>query len=189
MKATDEFPGMKLTAVLAEWMRQEGWDDDIEVDAEDNSSRVVTSMGILDQRYQLFFEVNEAGERFHVYLYTPFRIPTWREPEFALLANRINARLGLGRIIVEFGEARPVQFMHAIDVEGGQLAPQQIGTMLGAATGTFRQYAELLSGIAFTRQSADVLWAQFIEEQEMKEEIEAEAAKLDIPEEDVPPAL
>lgn len=168
MKATDDFTDMPLTSVLAKWMCAESWEDEIELSDERDFARVIAQIDVNNQGYRVFLEARETAERFYVFLYAPFSIPASREPDACIIINRVNQRLGLGRLVwLEDGR---IQFRDAIDVEGSQLTAEQIGTMLGASCGTYRQYADLLCAVAFTKQPAEALWKQFIEEEEARKQ-------------------
>jgi len=167
---------MPLTAALKEWMDSEGWDDEIEVAEDRGFSRVATSFSINDQPHKTFLEVNEKIERFSVYIYSPVNVPPARMPEMVRILNRINMRIGLGRLgCHDDDDSNPVQFLARIDVEGGSLSPTQIETMVNAAVGTFNPYGQLLAAVALTKQSGDALWKSYLEDEAAAEAARAKA--------------
>ena len=133
MDGTTNYEDMQITKVVAQYMNDEEWTDEIEVSDDRSASTVATQLGIEDQGYRLFLEANEVGEVFTVYMYSPFKVPANRIDATAKILNRINrTRLRLGRLaVLDNGEASPIQFACSIDVEGGALAPGQIGTIIG----------------------------------------------------------
>lgn len=170
------YDDMPLTKVLKQWMDLEEWADEIEVNEFRNSSRVSTDFAINGQVYKAFIEVFELDERLSVYLYSPFLVPPPRAQEMARVVNRINMRLGLGRLGFDDDEdSNRIQFLATIDVEGGSLAVKQIGSMVGAAVGTFNPYGELLAAVALTKQSGDALWTSFLEEEAAAEAAQAKS--------------
>lgn len=173
---------MPLTKAVKAWMDSEGWDDDIQVGEDRSTSRVATSFEINDQPYRMFLEANEKDERFSVYLYSPFHVPPARMPEMSRLLNRINTRLGLGRLAChDDDESNPVQFLAVCDVEGGSLSAGQVGTMIAAAVATFRPYGELLAAAVFTKQQVDALWEEYLEDREKKEAEKVKQKKASVP--------
>jgi hypothetical protein len=88
----------------------------------------------------------------------------------AVIVNRINDAVGLGRLsVADRGEAAEVRYIGKIDVEGGTLAPKQVGTLVNASVSVMGRYAELLASVALTKQPIDQLWAAFLEEAAKKE--------------------
>ena len=167
MDGTTNYEDMQITKVVAQYMNDEEWTDEIEVSDDRSASTVATQLGIEDQGYRLFLEANEVGEVFTVYMYSPFKVPANRIDATAKILNRINwTRLRLGRLaVLDNGEASPIQFACSIDVEGGALAPGQIGTIIGVCFSLGR-FHQLLSAVALTKMSEDKLWEEFIEEEE-----------------------
>ena len=167
MDGTTNYEDMQITKVVAQYMDDEEWTDGIEVSDDRSASTVATQLGIEDQGYLLFLEANEVGEVFTVYMYSPFKVPANRIDATAKILNRINrTRLRLGRLaVLDNGEASPIQFACSIDVEGGALAPGQIGTIIGVCFSLGR-FHQLLSAVALTKMSEDKLWEEFVEEEE-----------------------
>ena len=167
MDGTTDYEDMQITKVVAQYMNDEEWTDGIEVSDDRSASTVATQLGIEDQGYRLFLEANEVGEVFTVYMYSPFKVPAIRIDATAKILNRINrTRLRLGGLaVLDNGEASPIQFACSIDVEGGALAPGQIGTIIGVCFSLGR-FHQLLSAVALTKMSEDKLWEEFVEEEE-----------------------
>ena len=167
MDGTTNYEDMQITKVVAQYMNDEEWTDEIEVSDDRSASTVATQLGIEDQGYRLFLEANEVGEVFTVYMYSPFKVPANRIDAAAKILNRINrTRLRLGRLaVLDNGDASPILFACSIDVEGGALAPGQIGTIIGVCFSLGR-FHQLLSAVALTKMSEDKLWEEFVEEEE-----------------------
>lgn len=185
MGKDSNFDDLPITKVVAAWLVSENWEDEIDVADDRKAARVSTQFGINNQSHRLFFEIDEASETFSVFFYSAVNIPPARMPDTVRVLNRINMRLRLGRLGCHDDEdANPVQFLARIDVEGGALVPDQVRNMLGAGIATMKQYSQLLAAAALTRQSADRLWAEFLEE-----EAAEEAANKKIEEESGPSEL
>ena len=167
MNGVKDYEDMRITKTVAEYMSHEEWNDTIRVSDDRSASTVETILGIEGQGYRLFLESNEAGEVFTVYMYSPFTVPANRIDATVKLLNRINrTRLRLGKLtVLDNGESSPIQFTYSIDVEGGSLSPNQIGTVVGICFSLSR-FHQLLSAVALTKQSADKLWEDFVQEEE-----------------------
>ena len=179
MSEQKKYDQMPLTQVLKGWMTSEGWNDDIQAGGDQCSSRVVTRVAVNDQPHKMYLEVDEENSRFSVYLYSPVNVPPARMPEMVRILNRINMGLVLGRLgCSDDQDANPVQFMVAIDVEGGTLSLTQVTTLVSAAVGTYDIYGSLIAATALTKQSVDALWAGFIEEKKSLETIASSTQEI-----------
>ena len=180
MANTENYDDMPLTKVVVQFMNSEGWEDEVTVSEDRTASSVETKISIEDQGYRLFLESNESGEVFSVLMYTPFSVPANRTDAIVRILNRINrTHLRLGRLaILDRGEAGPIQFAHSIDVEGGSLAPQQIGTVVSLCFSLAR-FHQLLSAVALTKVSEDKLWEEFLEEEKRLSEREEDDDESD----------
>jgi tetratricopeptide (TPR) repeat protein len=150
---------MPLTSVLKEFLNEQDWQDEIDVNEEHTHAQLRTSFEIDGQSYAAFIEVNESVETVAVYLYTPINVAPARRGEIALLLNEINCQLGLGRFATAHDdEPRPVQWCGAIDVEGSTLSSAQIVVLVSAGINACQNYASAISAVALTEVSAqDVL--------------------------------
>lgn len=172
---------MKLASVLKKWMDQEEWKGEIEIDDEGNGARVDTTVGINNQGHRLFLQTDETGEVFTVTLLSPFSVPPARMEDMSRILNRLNVQLRFGKLsCLDDGDSNPVIFQHAIDVEGSELVPKQIGNMVGPAMKTFVSREELLAAVALTKQPIDTLWANFLEEQEKREKAQEESGPSEL---------
>lgn len=157
---------MPLTSAIQQWMSREGWEDSIDINDERTTSVVNTSMTIDDQDYEIFIEAFETDERVFIYLYTPYKVQIQRMAVMARVMNKVNSRLGFGRIACQDdSEARRIQFKISLDVEGSSLSPVQIHTMLSMGVATFRTYGSLLVGAAMTKRSLEEIWFDFLSDQ------------------------
>ena len=172
---------MKLTSVLKEWIDQEEWKGEIQIDDEGNGALFETRVGINNQGHRLILQVDENDEVFTVTLFSPFNVPPARMADMARILNRLNVGLKFGKFCCyDDAESNPVSFEHAIDVEGSELVPQQIGNMVGPVMGAFARSEELLAAVALTKQPIDALWANFLEEGERGEETQEESGPSEL---------
>lgn len=175
------FDDMPLTKVLQEWLNDEGWQDHIETDDSRVRAEISTNFSVNDQPHRLFFNVDEEREWLSVYMYSPMNVPHARMGEVTRILNRVNTRLGLGRLACyDDEESNPLQFLVRIDVEGSALTTRQITSMISAAIGTFRGYGQLLIAAALTKQSVDSLWNEFLEEESADQKVREEAGPSEL---------
>jgi hypothetical protein len=165
MSSDADFSSMKLTSVLKEFMDSKGWEDEIKID-DDGDTSVASTFNINDQGHRFFFEIFEAGEVFKLYMYSPFSVPALRKAEMAIILNFVNMRVRIGRFATPTEDkSSPVQFFAVADVEGGQLGATMINTMINACTEYFEVYGPLMATVALTKISAKQAIADFIEEE------------------------
>lgn len=184
MTEHETFDDMPLTKVLKEWTVSVESEDEIEVNDDRKRSRLATVVGIGDQPHRMILEVDENYEWISVSMYSPVNVPPARMADMSRILNRINMRLGIGRLgCHDDKDSNPVQYLALIDVEGGTLAAQQIASMVGAGFATFGPYGQLIAATALTRQPADALWANFIEEEGAEEAAKEKAEEDSCPSE------
>ena len=58
MAAKNDVSDMKLTSVLQQWMDQEEWKNEIQINDQGNGAVAVVNVGINDQTYRLFLETD-----------------------------------------------------------------------------------------------------------------------------------
>ncbi|WP_288039235.1 YbjN domain-containing protein [Acidiphilium sp.] len=166
----DKFVDMPITRVVAAWMVEEKWEDEINISDDRKAATISTRFKINDQPHNLYFEIDEESKYFSIFLYSPMSVPPARMTEMARILNRINMRLALGRLAChDDSDSNAVQFLARIDVEGTMLVTRQIHSMLGAALNTMRRYGELLAATALTKQSAETLWASLLEDEALQQ--------------------
>lgn len=169
MRDLNEFSDMPATRVVAEFLNEQSWDDEIEIKEGRVGSTVATPVGIEDQPYKLYIEANEKGEVLEVYLYSPYLVPVARLPAMSRILNRINSsKLRLGRLaVLDDGDPNPVQFKAAIDFEGGAVTKSQVSTMVQVCF-LMSRFHHLLSAVALTKASEDDLWNDFLEDEKSR---------------------
>ncbi len=167
MNDSTNYNDMRITTRLQEWLRNEEWEDDIEVDEGRKNSRVSTNITVNGQAHSLYLEVDEELDIFNLYMYGIASVPSSRTSETTIILNRINSRLILGRLTCAGDdETNPIQYKSAIDVEESDLSPKQVTNMLDCATHAFDEYGFILSQVALTKQSGDEIWSAFLAEED-----------------------
>ena len=171
MNDNTNYNDMRITTRLQEWLRNQEWEDDIEVDEGHKNSLVSTNIVVNGQGHRLYLEVDEELEIFKLFMYGIASVPISRTSETAIILNKINSRLNLGRLTCTGDdETNPIQYKSAIDVEESDLSPKQITNMLDCATLVFDEFGFILSQVALTKQSGDEIWLTFLEEEDGAEQ-------------------
>lgn len=93
--------------------------------------------------YELFVTVDRAADTAAFYLLFPTMAPAPRRAAVAELCSRINYRLLLGSVEVDFSDGH-VRFRCAVDVEDGVLTPAMVGNIVAAGAWTLDEYHDAL---------------------------------------------
>lgn len=150
---------MKITAMIQNWLDEAGWKDDIEIDSEARTARVITLYELDGHIYRLFIEADEGRHRLAVYMYGSIGIPAARYAEACKLANRINCTMGIGRIAaISDGN---FQYKALVDIEGGSPATTMIDNMFEGGTTVFKDWSNEMGQLIFSGKSADQIFEEF----------------------------
>lgn len=93
--------------------------------------------------YELFVNVNHAADTAAFYLLFPTLAPAPRRAAVAELCSRINYRLLLGSVEVDFSDGN-VRFRCAVNVEDAALTPAIVGNVVAAGAWTLDEYHDAL---------------------------------------------
>lgn len=144
---------MKLTTMIQNWLDEAGWKDDIEIDPEARTARVIALDEIDGHFYRLFIEADEGRQQLAVYMYGCIGIPAARYAEACKLVNRINCRIGRGRIAaISDG---PFQYKAVVDIAGECNATTAIDNMFDGGRRAFKDWANGMGQLIFCGKSAD----------------------------------
>ena len=133
------------------------------------------------QTHSIIIETDEKKETVEFFMYSPFTVHPARVRELAVILNRINIVQRLGRFAIwDDDDHNAIQWKAAIDVEGGELAVDQIDTLCSAGVSASRHYLDVLSRVALSPLPANEVWKDFLGASKQKN-----SEKL----EEVPPEL
>jgi len=153
-----------ITNVLTKWIKQQPWEEAIEVEKKSKNSTFRTSIKIDDKPHDMFFEADEVNGWLSVYAYGPTKVPPFRMGELTRLLNKINLRLTIGRLAcIDDHDANPVQYRARIDLNGGKLTTAQIDTLALTAWKIFTLYGPIIEEVALRKKSASRCWTALIE--------------------------
>lgn len=117
-----------------------------------------------NQTYSIIIETDEKQETAEFFMYSPFTVHPTRVRELAIILNRINIVQPLGRFAIwDDDDHNAIQWKASIDVEGGELAVNQIDTLCSAGISASRHYLDVLSRVALSPIPANEAWKDFLE--------------------------
>ncbi len=90
-------------------------------------------------RYDCFGRVNEAHEVFVFYSFIPVRVPETQRLLVAELLARINYGLNIGNFELDMNDGE-IRYKTSIDVEGGDLTPRMVETLIAVNISTADRY-------------------------------------------------
>ena len=90
-------------------------------------------------RYDCFGRVNEAQEVFVFYSIIPVRVPETQRLLVAELLARINYGLNIGNFELDMNDGE-IRYKTSIDVEGGDLTPRMVETLIAVNISTTDRY-------------------------------------------------
>ena len=90
-------------------------------------------------RFECFGRVNEDHEIFVFYTVIPLRVPEAQRLPVAELIARINYGLNVGNFEMDINDGE-IRYKTSIDVEGGELTPRMVETLLSVNISTTDRY-------------------------------------------------
>lgn len=98
--------------------------------------------------YQMFVFSHEEQQRAVFYATMPLRVQPEQRPVVAEYLSRANYGLMLGNFEMDF-ESGDVRYKTSIDVEGGELTPGMVKTLVHTNLSTADKYAKGLIGVLY----------------------------------------
>lgn len=99
-------------------------------------------------RYDCFGRVNEDHEIFVFYTIIPLRVPESQRLEIAELLARINYGLNIGNFEMDMNDGE-IRYKTSIDVEGGELAPRMVETLIAVNISTTDRYFPCFTDVMY----------------------------------------
>lgn len=147
---------MALTKYLQAWLNEIGWEDEIRIDSDRDTSHLSSSYRPTEHAYDLFIDIDEKKSYISVFLYSSVVVPEARFSEVSMLFSHINNRVNLGRFTCLPG--RKVQYCVACDVEGCDVGYPLLSNMLNAAATAMDLWSSEIGLVVFSNMTAnDVL--------------------------------
>lgn len=143
---------LRYQAILEQWLESRDWKDELEVDAENHSVRLVTGINIAGQSGRLIVEGSDATDLVDVYLYVDVKCKDTRRSELCVLFNEINLKNAYGRFEV-FPDGY-MRWRHRVDFEGSQPSGKSIEQIVGPAWNIMERYLDPILAVALTNTAA-----------------------------------
>ncbi len=151
---------MRLTDTIKQWLTEQEWQEEPEIDAENQTSSTSFSYSVGDFSLKCWFEADEQGEVFKVFLYfLDTKVPEKKLDEIQRLCTLLNGRMTIGTLQL-LREDRVIRYYGAIDVEDAAFEPQHITNLLNAGLGTMKHNLPRYMAICFGGKSADEALAE-----------------------------
>lgn len=99
-------------------------------------------------RFECFGRVNEDHEIFVFYTVIPLRVPEAQRQPVIELVTRINYGLNVGNFEMDVNDGE-IRYKTSIDVEGGELAPRMVETLLSVNISTTDRYFPAFADVMY----------------------------------------
>jgi hypothetical protein len=145
---------MRLTSVMTQWLKQEEWQDQPEVAEDQKSSSLGFGYGIGDFSLKCWFDANEPGEIFKLYMYyRDAKIPEKRMDEVKELLIGYAPRVYSGALHL-LADDRQIRYLNAIDVEQASFEPAHISGLLRAGSNVMEDLLPRFMAVCFGGKTA-----------------------------------
>lgn len=155
-----ETSAMRLTSVLRQWLEESEWEEEPKVDEEDQTSSTNFAFKIEDFSLNCFYEANEKGEVFKLFMYFPdTKCPEKRLDEVQKYVTALSNILGIGSLQL-LRDERVIRFYAGIDVENAAFEPAHIQNLLNAGTRTLEEALPKYMAICFGDKTAEEILSE-----------------------------
>jgi hypothetical protein len=134
----------RIMPVLRRALDEREW----EYAALEDAGAIVCSVAAARTTYRIVAVADERYEQLAVYVVLPTRVPAPRRQAAGEFVARANYGLRLGNFELGFDDGE-VRFKVSVDVEGSELTPVMVHTMLAAGIGTVERYHDALLAVVF----------------------------------------
>jgi len=111
------------------------------------------AVSIKNTSFKLFFRANEEAERLTVCCVSPNEVPADKRGIVAEYITRANYGLVMGNLAMDMSDGE-VHSRAGIDVEGGELTPRMVGSILNCVLALMDAYYSGLMAILYSGQTA-----------------------------------
>lgn len=151
---------MRLTETLQQWLTDQEWDDQPEINEEEQTSSTHFGFTVDDVNLDCYFEIMEKGQLFKLYMYCKdVKVPEKRLEEMQKFVCQYNKAFYMGQLQL-FAENRMMRYYNAIDVEDAAFEPQHISNVLNAGISALRSTLPKYMAICFGGKTAEEVLAE-----------------------------
>ena len=143
---------MRLADKVQEWLNYREWDDKINLDDENQTSKINFTLTINDQSFEVYIETDEERDFLKFYFYAPFNALSKKVIDCAILFNHINLCSFSGAITLS--DRGRIRWQHIIDFEDTDPSVKTIENAFNAGSHTFSRWFDEISEVALTKTTA-----------------------------------
>lgn len=154
---------LKYQLLIEEFMAARGWNDDLEVDAEAQTAALNTGINLGEQSGRLIVQGCDVNDMVDVYVYYEIKCKESKLEQMAQLMNGLHMRWSYGRFEV-FPDGY-MRWSHRVDFEGSQPSALSIERMVKPGWDAAQKFADVISAVALTKQSASEALSDYDNEQ------------------------
>lgn len=163
---------LRYEVIINEFLKAREWEDELEVDSENKSVTLSTSVSSEGGSLRLIIEAYDESDFVDVFVYYGFNAKKTKFDEMKLLMNELHLRWRAGRFMI-LPDGR-VRWNQRIDFEGSQPTGKSIEQMVSAGFESIEQFNDVISSVAITKQTAAEAIEEFDAAQEEAEKSNAE---------------
>ena len=151
---------MRLTETLQQWLKEQEWQEEPQIDEEHQASSTTFRLSVSDIGLKCWYECLEAGEVFKLYMYcSDVKVPEARLEEVQKFACEFSKALYLGQLRF-FREDRVMCYYSALDMEAAAFEPRHITNLLNAGMNAMQGALPKYLAICFAGKSAEEVLAE-----------------------------
>ena len=156
---------LKFQKVLDEFLKEREWTDEYEIDNEEQTVSLSSAINICEGHSgRLIIEASDRTDCVNVYIYYNQICKEAKLAEMAILLNGIHQRWQFGRFMVF--EDGYIRWTHRVDFEGSKPTGLSLERMVTPGWSAMERFANVISAVALTKQSAADALKEYDEEQE-----------------------
>ena len=160
---------MKYRDLLQEYLASREWTDELAVDEENSAVQLDTGVSIGEQRGRLIVEASDQSDFVDVFFYlSGVTCKQAKFGEMTKLFNGIHQWMRYGRF--ELLDDGTIRWFHRVDFEGSSPTATSIHRIVQPGWELVVRWADPISAVALTKQTAEEALEEFFEEQRKQEE-------------------
>ena len=151
---------MRIADAIEQFLRGNGWDDEVEKDGAKGTSSVSSPFIICNQVFEMCVEGDEQGEKLSLHLSPPFRIVEGKYVDACMYFNYLNDRYSFsGRLGVS--ENGWVRYREVLNTDSLALDWRMVDNMLSSGIRMFENHFDAIAAIALTRKSYEAVMEDY----------------------------
>lgn len=151
---------MRLTETLQQWLINQEWEDQPDINEEEQTSSTHFGFTVEDVNLGCFFDIMEKGQLFKLYMYcNDVKVPEKRMEEMQKFVCQYNTVFYMGQLQLN-PETRVLRYYNAIDVEDAAFEPQHISNILNGGIAALRLTLPKYMAICFAGKTAEEVMAE-----------------------------